>query len=231
MLSSVARQDMAVSEGAVCPDWSHATSLRWRSRLGEATFAERQRILRLLIEGVMVGEDSLEIRHVIPLGHEAGNSLGQGPEEPASPGDGRGGEPEETPGHRPSCRLRSDGVRPARLAIRGPSVGRVAVASWHQSDRLANESVQRLGPSRRLDPKRRGLDGHRHPEPGLLSLLLPAGLINPSPGAEPIWCSIRSTGVASDSESIRWALENMPLEIATPSRSLRKAAVRRLLGR
>ena len=39
-----------------------------QSRLGEASRPERQRILQLLIERVIVGEDSLEIRHVIPLG-------------------------------------------------------------------------------------------------------------------------------------------------------------------
>ena len=46
---------------------------RVRSRLDEATLAERQRILQLLIERVIVGEDSLEIRHVIPLGRRAGS--------------------------------------------------------------------------------------------------------------------------------------------------------------
>ena len=45
---------------------------RVRSRLDEATLAERQRILQLLIERVIVGEDSLEIRHVIPLGRGGG---------------------------------------------------------------------------------------------------------------------------------------------------------------
>src|SRR5262249_19143093 len=50
--------------------WSdlEAFCRRVRSRLGEATLVERQRVLQLLIERVIVGEDSLEIRHVIPLG-------------------------------------------------------------------------------------------------------------------------------------------------------------------
>ena len=57
-----------------------------RSRLDEATLAERQRILQLLIERVIVGEDSLEIRHVIPLGRAGGEPSGPGPEEPARAG-------------------------------------------------------------------------------------------------------------------------------------------------
>ena len=40
---------------------------RTRSRLEEGTLADRQRILQLLIERVIVGDDTLEIRHVIPL--------------------------------------------------------------------------------------------------------------------------------------------------------------------
>jgi site-specific DNA recombinase len=39
---------------------------RVRSRLEEATLAEKQRLLQLLIERVIVGEDRLEIRHGIP---------------------------------------------------------------------------------------------------------------------------------------------------------------------
>jgi site-specific DNA recombinase len=40
---------------------------RIRTRLAEATFADKQAILQLLIERIIVGEDTLEIRHVIPL--------------------------------------------------------------------------------------------------------------------------------------------------------------------
>jgi site-specific DNA recombinase len=65
---------------------------RIRARLDEASFEERQRILGLLIERVIVGEDTLEIRHVIPL-------------RDAGPGDGR--PPAPHPGEE---RLRSDGV-------------------------------------------------------------------------------------------------------------------------
>ena len=40
---------------------------RVRGRLDEASFAEKQAILQLVVERVIVHEDSLEIRHVIPL--------------------------------------------------------------------------------------------------------------------------------------------------------------------
>ena len=113
--------------------WSdlEAFCRRVRSRLDEATFAERQRILQLLIERVIVGEDSLEIRHVIPLGQAGGGPSGPGPEEPSRPGDGKGHGPEETPGNRPNCRLRSDGVGPAKLASLDPAVALEPIADDH----------------------------------------------------------------------------------------------------
>jgi site-specific DNA recombinase len=99
--------------------WSdlEAFCRRVRPRLGEATLAERQRTLQLLIERVIVGEDSLEIRHVIPLGRIGGGPSGRGPEEPPRPGDGKDRGPEELPGNRPVCRLRSDGVEDAQLIV------------------------------------------------------------------------------------------------------------------
>ena len=59
------------------------------ARLNEATFADKQAILQLLIERIIVGDGSLEIRHVIPL--------------PPRPPSGSGGSA-------PESRLRSDGV-------------------------------------------------------------------------------------------------------------------------
>ena len=52
--------------------WADLTAFceRVRARLDEATLAERQRILQLLIDRVIGGEDTLEIRHVIPLGQK-----------------------------------------------------------------------------------------------------------------------------------------------------------------
>src|SRR6185312_1613027 len=95
--------------------WSdiEAFCRRVRTRLDGADLAERRRTLRWLIERVIVGEDSLEIRHVIPLGHGDGGPSGPSSEGPARPGDGEGARPKEPPGPRLNCRLRSDGVRPA----------------------------------------------------------------------------------------------------------------------
>lgn len=57
---------------------------RINSRIEEATFEERQSILQLLVERVIVGEDTLEIRHVIPLGGPPRRS-----KNPTSPPGGR----------------------------------------------------------------------------------------------------------------------------------------------
>ena len=65
------------------------------ARLDEATFEEKQAILQLLIERIIVGEDTLEIRHVIPLDGPPRSSRGS-----AAP---------------PESGLRSDGVHPAPL--------------------------------------------------------------------------------------------------------------------
>ena len=130
---------------------------RVRSRLSEATFAERQRILQLLVERVIVGEDSLEIRHVIPLGHGGGDSSGRGPEEPADPGHGEGCEPEETSGHRPSCRLRSDGVCPAPLLLLHPTISTEPVADRHRLGVVAQDGPGRRGVPVSADPEVRHL--------------------------------------------------------------------------
>ena len=65
------------------------------ARLGDATFEEKQAILQLLIERIIVGEDTLEIRHVIPLDGPPRRSRGS-----LAP---------------PESGLRSDGVHPAAL--------------------------------------------------------------------------------------------------------------------
>jgi site-specific DNA recombinase len=75
---------------------------RIQQRLAAATFADQQAILQLLIERIIVHEDTLEIRHVIPLRSAPGE-----PVRPAPP----------IPG------LRSDGMRP----IQGPLLGREPV--------------------------------------------------------------------------------------------------------
>ena len=65
------------------------------ARLEDATFEEKQSILQLLIERIIVGEDTLEIRHIIPLD----------------------GPPRRSRGPRvlPESGLRSDGVNPTPL--------------------------------------------------------------------------------------------------------------------
>ncbi len=74
---------------------------RIRSRLGEATLAERQRILHLLIERVIVGEDTLEIRHVIPL--RGLSPDGTGPAAPAGPDDRPGSDEEHRKRRQSDC--------------------------------------------------------------------------------------------------------------------------------
>ncbi len=68
---------------------------RIQNRLAAASFEERQTILQLVIERIIVKEDALEIRHVIPLRNSG--------EEPVSGGPR-------------ISRLRSDGVKEAPLA-------------------------------------------------------------------------------------------------------------------
>src|SRR3954453_2744837 len=67
---------------------------RVRGRLDDTSFADKQAILQLVVERIIVHEGSLEIRHVIPL---------------RSPLPGREGSAE------PDGRLRSDRVNPAPL--------------------------------------------------------------------------------------------------------------------
>ena len=97
--------------------WADLTAFceRVRSRLDEATLAERQRILQLLIDRVIVGEDSLEIRHVIPLGRLKAEIASPGPTNPTGSGGGEGDEPEGPTPSSLGARLRTDGVELAEL--------------------------------------------------------------------------------------------------------------------
>ena len=97
--------------------WADLTAFceRVRSRLDEATLAERQRILQLLIDRVIVGEDALEIRHVIPLGRLKAEPADPGPTDPTGSGGGEGEEPEGSTPSGLGARLRSDGVERAEL--------------------------------------------------------------------------------------------------------------------
>lgn len=77
---------------------------RIRGRSADASFADKQAILQLIIERIIVHDDSLEIRHVIPL-HDP--LLGR---EPVPTAGANGG-------------LRSDGVHPAPLPRRLEDAG------------------------------------------------------------------------------------------------------------
>jgi site-specific DNA recombinase len=88
---------------------------RVRSRLDEATLSERQRILQMLIDRVIVGEDTLEIRHVIPLGRLKAEPASPCPSDPTGSGGGEGDEPEGATPSGLGARLRSDGVEGAEL--------------------------------------------------------------------------------------------------------------------
>ena len=72
-----------------------AFSERICSRLEDADFSERQAILQLIVERIVVHEDTLEIHHVIPLRDPGPANGSAGPAMPRDAG------------------LRSDGVRPA----------------------------------------------------------------------------------------------------------------------
>src|SRR5262249_54086040 len=61
---------------------------RVRGRLEDAGLAERQQLLQLLIERVIVGEDTLEIRHVIPLRRLQPEALTPAPPEGPCQGSG-----------------------------------------------------------------------------------------------------------------------------------------------
>jgi site-specific DNA recombinase len=99
---------------------------RIRSRLEEATLAEKQRLLHSLIERVIVGEDTLEIRHVIPLRRLRPEGIASG--SPDGPCDGS--RPAGAPPEQADERLRSDGVGPTKLALakRQPEIGLVAIS-------------------------------------------------------------------------------------------------------
>jgi site-specific DNA recombinase len=92
---------------------------RVRSRLAEASPSEKQQVLQLLVERVIVGEDTLEIRHVIPLRRREPEGVPPAPDRPPEGSGPEGSGPEEG-----SERLCSDGVEDAQLVARlGPDLG------------------------------------------------------------------------------------------------------------
>ena len=100
------RQERAQAQ-AVLADLT-AFCARIRGRIAEASFADKQAILQLLVERIVVYDDHLEVRHVIPL-----RDPGQ-PARPPSPEPANGG-------LRGSCSLSLILGRPCILASRGLS--------------------------------------------------------------------------------------------------------------
>jgi site-specific DNA recombinase len=121
---------------------------RVKDRLAEATFAERQALLQLLIERIIVGDQTLEIRHVLPLG-------------PAPPSE------------HPIRRLRRDEVHFAALPARPGEAGGQGLAEPfvgiadhqpHPAQAAGDQLAAELQPER---PALAGADGH--PEHALLA--------------------------------------------------------------
>ena len=101
---------------------------RWLTfaRLDEATLAEEQRLLHLLIERVIVGEDALEIRHVIPLRRLRPEALA--PASPEGPGEGTGPAGTPSAGQR---RPPATSVRPTATTASGFTAP--APATWSKA--------------------------------------------------------------------------------------------------
>jgi len=114
------------------------------ARLDEATLSDKQAILQLVIERIIVGEGSLEIRHVIPLSAS----------QPGSDGP-----------NVPNAQLRSDGLHAAALPGRAEDLANGAFQALvrvrdHQL-RAAQATTRQA--AQKLDPERFGLavaDGH-----------------------------------------------------------------------
>ena len=112
---------------------------RIQGRLNVAAFADKQTILQLVVERIIVGDGSLEIRHVIPL---------RPPPQPGSNGP-NGPAP-------PACGLRTDRVDPAPLGggaqhAAGCGLQPLVRVRDHQLDpaqAAAGERAQELGPER-----------------------------------------------------------------------------------
>jgi site-specific DNA recombinase len=103
---------------------------RVRDRLDKASFADKQAILQLIIERIIVHEDSLEIRHVIPL-------------RSPPPGWNR-------PADEPNSRLRSDRVDDAGLDLGlrehgGDRVGEAFQAIHDRDEDVVDTTILQLG--------------------------------------------------------------------------------------
>src|SRR5215470_15009416 len=152
---------------------------RVRGRLEGATLAERQQLLQLLIERVIVGEDTLEIRHVIPLGRPKLEALA-----PAQPDGFPGGSGlHEPPLGGEAERLCSDGVLHAllvpgvlELVVRRPAVVDHRAAVVEPQDGFGHGAA-----AGGVDDVSRGLRPDQRVQPGGKSAYPPARLVGHHP--------------------------------------------------
>ena len=98
---------------------------RVTARLAEVTFEEQQAILQLLIERIIVGPDTLAVRHVIPLGGLPPAVGGPDPPDPGLRSDGVHGAPLAI-GPRPQL---LDGLEQPRCAVTDHQPGRAQAAA------------------------------------------------------------------------------------------------------
>src|SRR5262249_54520980 len=152
---------------------------RVRGRLEGATLAERQQLLQLLIERVIVGEDTLEIRHVIPLGRPKLEALA-----PAQPDGSPGGSGlDEPPRGGEAERLCSDGVVQAllvpgvhELVVRRPAVVDDGAVVVEPQGGLGHGAA-----AGRVDDVSRRLRADQRVQPGGQAAYPPARLIGHDP--------------------------------------------------
>jgi site-specific DNA recombinase len=182
---------LRAERGAAQQVWADLAAFcaRVRARLGEATLAERQQVLQLLVERVIVGEDQVEVRHVIPLRH-----LTAGADIPAPPdsADNKQERPKgsEEPAGQTGDRLRSDGVRPAHLVspVRQVVVRRVPVAGHHVSVGRPDQVGEGRPRPTAGDPEDGGHGRDHHPQPAALAHpgLVHVGRVLPGGGQQGI---------------------------------------------
>ena len=94
---------------------------RLRTRLEEASVEERQKVLQLLIERVIVGADTLEVRHVIPL---------RPPGPDPKPAGGPPCRPEPRAGHPASGETVDGRTDEPRIRLRSLGVAAAAAGGW-----------------------------------------------------------------------------------------------------
>ncbi len=138
---------------------------RVRTRLAAATVADQQAILALLVERIIVHDDHLEVRHVIPL------------RTPDSPTPANGGP--APPRSAANLGLRSDGLGPADLPARllQPGVGAVAVAAHDAGVVLPQQGLDDPTAAAGRNREDGGESGGHHPQPRRPSRVQPARLI------------------------------------------------------